>query len=65
MARVGSAVGPAAAGFLFAGGMERSGVTAILGLGCLVAAALLLFFRVSGNPEQADGGAVLRHAPAE
>ena len=47
MARVGSAVGPAAAGFFFAAGMDRSGVTAIMGLGCLVAAGLLLFFHVS------------------
>ena len=47
MARVGSAVGPAAAGFFFAAGMDRSGVTAIMGLGCLVAAGLLQFFHVS------------------
>ena len=44
--RVGSAIGPAAAGFLFASHMDRAAVCATLALGAIAAAILLSVFRV-------------------
>lgn len=68
MARIGSAIGPAAAGFLFNGGMDNAGVTMILSLGALTAAVLLFFFRVdkaSGHGEHSHSAAAPKPAPAE
>jgi AAHS family 4-hydroxybenzoate transporter-like MFS transporter len=46
MGRIGSAVAPATAGYLFNAGMSRGGVSVVLGASSILAAGLLLFFHV-------------------